>query len=346
MKVPSQDEKDVKEIHDLSVRMKRIFGISRLEVLLKVVEQGNRESLIYETIIEEFIIYLRGKYEVPNPCRFLPIPEYFKTLREPNKPEDTHSKMIITKNMKFSGYRVLADVKGLDYEHSVLALATLARLHAISFCYRKDKKIDLTVKYPVLDTTSCPQVTREMVFHVFNQHPEFHEYSNLFLGQENIMPDLKANLETFGVLCHGESLKESVLFKYTTDCEEEEASDAVFQNLGNCYYGSCVPDLLLFIFSCVSLEIRRNFLVEFIGSVYFDAFKNAVISISKNVAMFNKQEFASEVKKLSVYCGFSALEIGLQQMKVERRKSLHDSNQENVLATLRDVLKLCNWNCL
>ena len=339
-KVPSHEAKDSTETHELSVRMKRMFGKSKLELLLKVVDHGNRESLINETIIEEMIIYLREKYEVPNSCRFLPIPEYFKTLQTTENPEYTNFKMIITKNAKYSGYRVLTDAQGLDYEHTILALATLARLHAISYCYRKDGKIDLTARYPVLDMAPCPLVTREMVFQMFKQHPEFHQYSNLFLGQENIMPDLKSNLDKFGVLCHGKNLGESIMFKYITDCDEDQACDAIFQNLGNCYYGSCVPDLLIFIFSCVNLDIRRNFLVEFISNVYFDAFKNAIISINKNVAMFAKHEFVAEVKRMAVYCGFSALEIGFNQTKVERRRSIHDSNQENVLATFRDVLKL------
>ena len=86
-RVPSHEAKDSKELHELSIRMKRVFGKTKVEILLKAVEHGNRESLIYETVIEELIIYLREKYEVPNPCRFLPIPEYFKTPRGAENPE-------------------------------------------------------------------------------------------------------------------------------------------------------------------------------------------------------------------------------------------------------------------
>ena len=32
-----------------------------------------------------------------------------------------------------------SDGEGLDYEHAVLAVSRLARLHAISYCYRKEK---------------------------------------------------------------------------------------------------------------------------------------------------------------------------------------------------------------
>ena len=289
--------------------MRRIFGKTKLEIKLKVVEHGNRESLIYELVIEELIIYLREKYEVPNPCRFLPIPEYFKTLKSSENPEFTNFKMIITKNMKYSGYQALMDAKGLDYEHSVVALAALARLHAISYCYRKEKKTNLKAEYPVLERSPGPLVTRETVFQVFKQHPEFHLYSHLFLGQENILLDIQEDFETFGVLCHGNHFEESLMFNYTCDGEEDKPSDAVFKNLENCYFGSCVPDLLHFIFSCINQDTRRNFILDFIGNVYFEAFKSAVFSINKRIPMFSKLEFSAEVKKFAVSCGFSALEI-------------------------------------
>ena len=71
----------MKETYELSVRMKRIFGKSKLELLLKVFEkEHSRECCVYEYIIEKLIIYLREKYEVSNACRYLPIPEYFQIL--------------------------------------------------------------------------------------------------------------------------------------------------------------------------------------------------------------------------------------------------------------------------
>ena len=163
--------------------------------------------------------------------------------------------------------------------------------------------------------------------------------SHLFLGQETALFPAEHNLDTFGVLCHGGQFGESILFKYAANNQgEEDPTDAVFQNLGNCFYGSCIQDLLLFIFSCINQDIRRNFLLEFIGTVYFDAFRNAVMSIDKKITMFSKQMFSAEVKKLSVACGVSTVETGFQHHKQERKKSLRD--QENVLGTFRDVLKI------
>ena len=56
--------KDAKEIYELSVRMKRIFGKSRLELVLTVFEENHRECFVYETFLESLICYLREKYQV------------------------------------------------------------------------------------------------------------------------------------------------------------------------------------------------------------------------------------------------------------------------------------------
>jgi hypothetical protein len=36
------------------------------------------------------------------------------------------------------------DETGLDYTHTILALEKLAVFHAVSYCMRKEKQIDLT----------------------------------------------------------------------------------------------------------------------------------------------------------------------------------------------------------
>jgi hypothetical protein len=46
-----------------------------------------------------------------------------------------------------SGYRMATverDETGLDYTHTILALEKLAVFHAVSYCMRKEKQIDLT----------------------------------------------------------------------------------------------------------------------------------------------------------------------------------------------------------
>ena len=93
--------KDVKETYELSVRMKRIFGKAKLELLLKVFEdEHSRECYIYEYVIEKLITYLQEKYDVSNSCRYLPIPEYFHILS--SSEQGDNCKMMISRNPQHS----------------------------------------------------------------------------------------------------------------------------------------------------------------------------------------------------------------------------------------------------
>ena len=84
--------------------MKRIFGKSKLELLLKVFEEEHsRECYVYEYVIEKLIIYLREKYDVSNSCRYLPLPEYFSTLS--SDPGASKCRMMVSRNPHHSQYR-------------------------------------------------------------------------------------------------------------------------------------------------------------------------------------------------------------------------------------------------
>ena len=100
---PSDKREDVKETYEFSVRIKRILGKSKLELLFKVSEvEHNREYNVYEYVIEKLIIYLREKYDVSNSCRYLPIPEYFSTLSSNDGADKC--RMIVSRNPRHSQY--------------------------------------------------------------------------------------------------------------------------------------------------------------------------------------------------------------------------------------------------
>ena len=103
-KISDKMRKDVKETYELSVRMKRIFGKAKLELLLKVFEEEHsRECYIYEYVIEKLITYLQEKYDVSNSCRYLPIPEYFHILSSSEHSEQgDNCKMMISRNPRHS----------------------------------------------------------------------------------------------------------------------------------------------------------------------------------------------------------------------------------------------------
>ena len=103
-KQSEKTRKDVKETYELSVRLRRIFGKSKLELVLQIMEEDHPTIVIYQTWLETLISYLREKYQVCNSCRYLPIPEYFKILQ--SHEESGKCKMMISKNPLQSQYKV------------------------------------------------------------------------------------------------------------------------------------------------------------------------------------------------------------------------------------------------
>ena len=83
-------------------------------------------------------------------------------------------------------------------------------------------------------------------------------------------------------------------------------SDLIYQNLSWAHTGSCVLDLLQFVFTSISPEvlklnsfflgrtnnnivhfkIRQNFLADFVCSVYYDNFVKSVITLDQGLSIF------------------------------------------------------------
>ena len=79
------------------------------------------------------------------------------------------SPVFLQENVGHRGYKpaVLQQQRGLDYSHCVLAVSALARLHAASFCLRRDSggQSDLAQAYPVLEgeVLDLPVVSKETI---------------------------------------------------------------------------------------------------------------------------------------------------------------------------------------
>ena len=77
--------------------------------------------------------------------------------------------LIINKNVKYDGYHGGAyDGDGLDYPHAVVALAAVARLHAISYCYTKEKETDLKIWCKSSHTSSNPLDKKDTILSSFD----------------------------------------------------------------------------------------------------------------------------------------------------------------------------------
>ena len=153
---------------------------------------------------------------------------------------------------------------------------------------------------------------------------------------------MDCNLEVFGVLSHGQFCRENILFKYKSNQDSIlSCCDVIFQDVRHYHYGSCVFDLLQFIFTSVDPPVRHNFMADFICSVYYDNFAKTVSSINSKLGMFTMKEFMREFIKNILYGFFFSTEMQNELSKDADEVSDEKKNQQHedhLLALIRDVL--------
>ena len=82
----------------------------------------------------------------------------FQEIHEEEDIENDLTKIFILESLSHKGYKDdISDLDGLDYEHSIMAISYLAKFHATSYCYRKEKKISLPEKYCQLQELQIPK---------------------------------------------------------------------------------------------------------------------------------------------------------------------------------------------
>ena len=91
--------------------------------------------------------------------------------------------------------------------------------------------------------------------------------------------------------------------------------DVVFLDLGNSHFGSCVLDILQFVFTSIEKDIRTNFLADFVCSVYYDSFVKAVGCINNDLPVFSRRSLIKEFEKKIMY-GF-LLNLSIQSQMYE-----------------------------
>ena len=137
VKRPSRNETSF-ELEVWTKGILRVSGRRRIDLIARIVEEGDvdRENEVYRTLLEDIRKYLSEKHSINSKC--LPIPIYFKVensdFQEDSKLPMHSDKPIVfmiedVRNIWFSKDLVLCR-EGLDYEHLISAVASLARLHA------------------------------------------------------------------------------------------------------------------------------------------------------------------------------------------------------------------------
>ena len=179
----NEDEEDYggeeNDVYDVEVLFKSHNLRKRLDLTIRVIHNMEDEELyVYNTFIkvskwifksfvtEKFLLqdirdYLSSKENINQ--NLVPVLDQidcskFQEILEEEDIENDLTKIFILESLSHKGYKDdISDLDGLDYEHSIMAISYLAKFHATSYCYRKEKKISLPEKYCQLQDVQIPK---------------------------------------------------------------------------------------------------------------------------------------------------------------------------------------------
>ena len=298
------------EVHTKGIL--RVSGRRWVDLLVRVgldlEGEGDREINIYTTVVEDMKTYLLEKYL--NKSKFLPISRYVEITGSIHQ-----EKFFILETMRHLGYKkdILKTSEGLNDEHAMLVVAALAKFHAASYCFRKEKKIDFK-DYSVLNhKVSVPIIRKETIQileRILKTFPATASQSHKNFLDQSKLENLDKNLDYFGVLCHGHLCRDNLLFRYKSNLESHLCcSDVILQDLSSSYYGSCVLDLLQFIFCSIDSTLRSRSVVKIMSSVYYDSFIKTVSSVNSSIPVFSYNDFLKEIENCIFYGFHFAVDI-------------------------------------
>ena len=122
-----------------------------------------------------------------------------------------------------------------------MGIATIAKFHASSYCYRKEKSFDLKNISHLPGEQKLPQITGEFVEEIkmIIESSGFEKYSEHFLSAaRGSMLPRRNKLDKFGVLCHGAVTRDVILFKYKNQGDTKQTcQEGILTNLGSAHIG-------------------------------------------------------------------------------------------------------------
>ena len=336
---------------DLQVALKSLDWNSKkkLDLFIRVVND-DREKLVYETFISDVKDYL-DKRKMPI-SKYLSIPTNFLIDKDKvvENVDSASIEMFMIENPTSLGYSCLSSSHDIDYELSVLAVSTLARFHAVSFCFRKERKIQLDLEYlDIARECSAPEMSKQELVRleiILKTNKEFMKHADMFLSSmKDKRKKFGMKIEQFGVLCHGKVVKENIYVKKESDKNGKPFySGLLFSDLSHCLFASCTLDLLQFIFTVIDPTVRENFMADLVCSVYYDSFVRSVTEINEEICVFSKKEFIKEFDSNIMY-GFL---FALKQCSNEHLDALDREkvtsgafakHKDQILSVMRDVVQ-------
>ncbi|KAJ9582748.1 hypothetical protein L9F63_022893 [Diploptera punctata] len=233
------------------------------EAMLKITSNGQmfvKEMTMYRDVLPA--MHRALEKVSPGTCERFGA-EYIYSITDSDKP------VIVLEDLKKLGFTMAERLNGLDMDHCLLVLRSLARFHAISLALREENP-NMFQKFST--TIFCEEMRSDLeTFFTVNIAKLAQEVENwagyerfatkLHKLSENAMGiwinSVAMNEGDFNVLSHGDLWLNNIMFRYSEETGKVE--DVRFVDYQLCYWTSPTVDLLYFLNSSPEINISENY---------------------------------------------------------------------------------------
>lgn len=221
--------------------------------------------------------------------------------------------VLVMENCKVTGFETNDKHKGLDYEHTLIAVNHIARLHALSYSYNQSKQF--VEKYPCLDFSpaiSC--FFKPLIFAALENTIKF---VRSLENQEKMLAKLEKGRQTISVmfqsmwidqsrhqlmcLTHGDFWNSNLLFRYnpTTQDGKRIIEELKLIDWQISQWGNPVFDLHYLLNTSTTSTLRDQHLDDILHH-YHATFTTITESLNCSVPNWTYDQFHAEFTRTSI----------------------------------------------
>ena len=272
--------------------------------------------------------------------------------------EHPEKSFILMEDLSVEEFETKDMFKMADYNHTKKIVIELAKLHAISFAL-KIKEPEAFNEFKSLNDLMCRLMTTDLMKDVAPRNCQLASElftlplmrdkvlsfkDNLWQQVETLLD--RANVEPFGVICHGDCWVNNVMYNYK-DKDSESIKDTRFIDWQMTRYGGGPSELMYFLFIYNDKSSRDQYQEEFFKTYYdvlgttLDRFEIKVDSVyplaqfEKEVKLAGKFAFAMSTFAMPLNCKYP------EKLFKDKEAELTDEEKAAVALynkTMRDII--------
>uniref|UniRef100_A0A904A421 CHK kinase-like domain-containing protein n=1 Tax=Anopheles quadriannulatus TaxID=34691 RepID=A0A904A421_ANOQN len=271
-----------------------------------------RETEAYMQILPLLLKFQDEKALAKHLPRFDNVPRcyYAKTTL------DSMEAVVIMEDLRLQAYRMWDKANPVDFEHARLLMATLGRLHALSFAMKDQQPeefaqcrefTDPMTKMLALDPKKTFQkMAASMCRRAIDtlEKDDTYRRGKLERLQDQCVQEIEACVdanaaEPYAVIGHGDCWSNNVMFQYAEDNQTPSKIKLIDWQLSR--YGTPVLDLVYFIFNCTDEEMRSHSYQRLL-SIYYQSLSEHLHNLGGDVErQFPRSAFREQLKKFGRY---------------------------------------------